>query len=45
MTTYRQHELVLISENFDWFAVSLIVTIKFNLIVTGDHPQNDFHKF
>ena len=43
--TYRQHELVLVSKNFHRFAISLVLTVKFDLLIVGNHPQNNLHQF
>ena len=45
MTTHRQHELVLVSQNFHWFTASLIVAVQLDLLVIGNDSENDLHQF
>ena len=45
MQTYRQHELVLIGKNFYRFTISLVLTVEFDLLIVGNHPQNNLHQF
>jgi len=45
MTTYRQHELVLVGKNFDWFTICLVLAVKFDLLIIGNNSENDLHQF